>query len=163
MGSKGRVLDPQGQFLQTWNKIFMISCLISVSVDSLFFYAPAIDGDDNCLYLDHKLEKIASIMRSITDIFYLLRIIFQFRTGFIASSSRVFGRGVLVEDTFEIAKRYLTTYFLIDFLAVLPLPQVFFMPLYLVNLQVWSSESTSCKPCNSDGFPRIHENLIFHV
>ena len=139
MGSKGRVLDPQGQFLQTWNKIFMISCLISVSVDSLFFYAPAIDGDDNCLYLDHKLEKIASLLRSLTDIFYVLRIIFQFRTGFTASSSRVFGRGVLVEDTFEIAKRYLTTYFLIDFLAVLPLPQVLFMPLYLVNLQLWSS------------------------
>ena len=138
MGSKGRVLDPQGQFLQTWNKIFMISCLISVSVDSLFFYALAVDGDGNCLYLDHKLEKIASLLRSLTDIFYVLRIIFQFRTGFTASS-RVFGRGVLVEDTFEIAKRYLTTYFLIDFLAVLPLPQVLFMPLYLVNLQLWSS------------------------
>jgi len=91
------------------------------------------------LYLDHKLEKIASLLRSLTDIFYVLRIIFQFRTGFTASSSRVFGRGVLVEDTFEIAKRYLTTYFLIDFLAVLPLPQVLFMPLYLVNLQLWSS------------------------
>ncbi|KAG2649934.1 hypothetical protein PVAP13_1NG144100 [Panicum virgatum] len=125
MRSKGRVLDPQGQFLQTWNKLFVISCLISVSVDSLFFYALAVDGDGNCLYLDHKLEKIASLLRSLTDIFYVLRIIFQFRTGFTASSSRVFGRGVLVEDTFEIAKRYLTTYFLIDFLAVLPLPQVF--------------------------------------
>lgn len=129
MKSKARVLDPQGPFLQAWNKIFVISCLISVSVDSLFFYAPAIDGDNSCLYLDDKLENIASILRSLTDIFYLLRIIFHFRTGFTASSSRVFGRGVLVEDKIEIAKRYLTTYFLIDFLAVLPLPQVLFMPL----------------------------------
>ncbi|CAL5059077.1 unnamed protein product [Urochloa decumbens] len=125
MKPTARVLDPQGPFLQTWNKIFVISCLISVSVDSLFFYAPAIDGDNNCLYLDGKLDKTASILRSLTDIFYLLRMVFQFRTGFTASSSRVFGHGVFVDDTFEIAKRYLTTYFLIDFLAVLPLPQVF--------------------------------------
>uniref|UniRef100_A0A0A9AJK7 CNGC1 n=1 Tax=Arundo donax TaxID=35708 RepID=A0A0A9AJK7_ARUDO len=57
--------------------------------------------------------------------------IFQFRTGFIAPSSRVFGRGVLVEDTFAIAKRYLSTYFLVDFFAVLPLPQVLKSAIYL--------------------------------
>ncbi|VAI46134.1 cyclic nucleotide-gated ion channel 1-like isoform X2 [Triticum dicoccoides] len=122
--AKTRVLDPQGPFLQRWNKIFVISCLIAVSVDPLFFYIPVIDGVKNCLYLDKKLATIASILRFFTDIFYLLHIIFQFRTGFVAPS-RVFGRGVLVEDTFAIAKRYLTTYFLIDFLAVMPLPQVF--------------------------------------
>ncbi|TVU33299.1 hypothetical protein EJB05_25109, partial [Eragrostis curvula] len=85
---KTRVLDPQEPFLQRWNKIFVISCLVAVFVDPLFFYIP-------------------------------------FRTGFIAPSSRVFGRGVLVEDTFAIGKRYLSTYFLVDFLAVLPLPQGF--------------------------------------
>lgn len=122
--AKTRVLDPRGPFLQRWNKIFVISCLIAVSVDPLFFYIPVIDGVKNCLYLDKKLATIASILRFFTDIFYLLHIIFQFRTGFVAPS-RVFGRGVLVEDTFAIAKRYLTTYFLIDFLAVMPLPQVF--------------------------------------
>ncbi|KAG0486858.1 hypothetical protein HPP92_008953 [Vanilla planifolia] len=46
------------------------------------------------------------------------------RTGFIAPSSRVFGRGVLVEDSSAIARRYLTSNFFIDILAVLPLPQV---------------------------------------
>jgi len=73
-----RVLDPRGPFLQKWNKIFVISCLVSVSVDSLFFYAPAIDGDNSCLYLDDNLQKqkIASILRSLTDAFYLLRVIF---------------------------------------------------------------------------------------
>nr|GMC58231.1 cyclic nucleotide-gated ion channel 1 [Ipomoea batatas] len=73
---------------------------------------------------DIKLEITASVLRSFTDIFYILHIVLQFRTGFIVPSSRVFGRGVLVEDTWEIAKRYLSSYFLIDILAVLPLPQV---------------------------------------
>lgn len=132
--AKARVLDPQGPFLQRWNKIFVISCLIAVSVDPLFFYIPLIDGHKNCLYLDKKLARVASILRFFTDIFYLLHMIFQFKTGFVAPSSRVFGRGVLVEDTFAIAKRYLSTYFVIDFLAVLPLPQVFVL-IVLPNLQ----------------------------
>ncbi|KAJ6387525.1 hypothetical protein OIU78_017278 [Salix suchowensis] len=60
------------------------------------------------------MEITASVLRSFTDIFYMLHIIFQFRTG----------RGVLVDDTWAIAKRYLSSYFLIDILSVLPLPQV---------------------------------------
>ncbi|XP_072958950.1 cyclic nucleotide-gated ion channel 1-like [Typha angustifolia] len=122
--TRRKVLDPQGPFLQKWNKIFVISCVIAVSVDPLFLYIPVINGQDNCLYLDRKLEIIASILRSFTDIFYVLHIIFKFRTGFIAPPSRVFGRGVLVEDPSAIAKRYLSTYFLVDIFAVLPLPQV---------------------------------------
>lgn len=118
------VLDPQGSFLQRWNKIFVLSCVVAVSVDPLFFYIPVVNGNDNCLDLDKKLEVTASVLRSFTDIFYVLHIIFQFRTGFIAPSSRVFGRGVLVEDPSAIARRYLSSNFLIDILAVLPLPQV---------------------------------------
>ncbi|KAL9374776.1 hypothetical protein Peur_031655 [Populus x canadensis] len=122
--SKQKILDPQGPFLQRWNKIFVLSCVIAVSLDPLFFYVPVIDDKKNCLSLDNTMEITASVLRSFTDIFYILHIIFEFRTGFIAPSSRVFGRGVLVEDTWAIAKRYLSSYFLIDILAVLPLPQV---------------------------------------
>lgn len=123
-GSRKKILDPQGPFLQKWNKIFVLSCIIAVSLDPLFFYIPVIDKLKKCLSLDEPLQITASVLRSFTDIFYILHIIFQFRTGFIAPSSRVFGRGVLVEDSWAIARRYLSSYFLIDILAVLPLPQV---------------------------------------
>ncbi|TYI68917.1 hypothetical protein E1A91_D08G119200v1 [Gossypium mustelinum] len=123
-GSSKKVLDPQGPFLQRWNKIFLLSCIIAVSIDPLFFYVPVINDDKKCLVLDEKMEITAGVLRSFTDIFYIIHIIFQFRTGFIAPSSRVFGRGVLVEDSLAIAKRYLKSYFVIDVLAVLPLPQV---------------------------------------
>ncbi|ONI25544.1 hypothetical protein PRUPE_2G308700 [Prunus persica] len=119
-----RILDPQGPFLQKWNKIFVLACLIAVSLDPLFFYIPVIDDKNKCLDLDRKMKITASVLRSFTDIFYIVHIIFQFRTGFVAPSSRVFGRGVLVEDAWSIARRYLSSYFLIDILAVLPLPQV---------------------------------------
>ncbi|GFP81086.1 putative cyclic nucleotide-gated ion channel 13 [Phtheirospermum japonicum] len=122
--NKKIILDPQGSFLQKWNKVFVLTCMIAISLDPLFFYIPIINDEKKCLDLDGRLELAASILRSFTDIFYLIHIIFQFRTGFIAPSSRVFGRGVLVQDSWAIAKRYLASYFIIDILAVLPLPQI---------------------------------------
>eukprot|EP00257_Ricinus_communis_P018594 XP_015577354.1 probable cyclic nucleotide-gated ion channel 10 [Ricinus communis] len=35
--TKKRILDPQGPFLQKWNKIFVIACFIAVSLDPLFY------------------------------------------------------------------------------------------------------------------------------
>lgn len=122
--SEKRILDPQGPFLQWWNKIFVLSCVIALSIDPLFFYMPVIDGKKKCLGLDKTLEITACVLRSFIDAFYILRIIFQFRTGFIAPSSRVFGRGELVDDPKAIAKRYLMSYFIVDILAILPLPQL---------------------------------------
>ncbi|KOM48586.1 hypothetical protein LR48_Vigan07g229000 [Vigna angularis] len=122
--SRKKILDPQGPFLQRWNKIFVLLCVIAVSLDPLFFYVPVIDDEKKCLSLDIKMEITATVLRSFSDAFYIVHMIFQFRTGFIAPSSRVFGRGVLVEDSWAIARRYLSSYFLVDILAVLPLPQV---------------------------------------
>ncbi|XP_050384861.1 putative cyclic nucleotide-gated ion channel 13 isoform X1 [Argentina anserina] len=123
-GPRKNILDPQGSFLQTWNKIFVISCVIAVSLDPLFLYTSVVDGTKKCLGLDKDLQIVSCVLRSFTDVFHILHIIFQFRTGFIAPSSRVFGRGELNDDPVAIAKRYLCSYFIIDVLAILPLPQV---------------------------------------
>ncbi|KAL6876340.1 hypothetical protein ACP4OV_012912 [Aristida adscensionis] len=131
--STSRTLHPQGPFLQKWNKIFVISCIFAVSVDPLFLYIPVISDEKPCWYLDRKLEITASVLRFFTDIFYILHIIFQFQTGFIASSTAS-GRGDLIEDRYKITKRYLSSYFFIDVFAVLPLPQVVILAV-LPNLQ----------------------------
>ncbi|KAL4644567.1 hypothetical protein ACB092_02G174100 [Castanea dentata] len=104
--------------------VFVLSCVIAVALDPLFFYIPVIDDKDKCLDSDETLTIIACVLRSLCDVFYILHISLQFRTGFIAPSSRVFGRGVPINDPVAIAKRYLSTYFLIDILSILPLPQV---------------------------------------
>ncbi|KAG2611973.1 hypothetical protein PVAP13_4KG253200 [Panicum virgatum] len=132
--SAAGTLHPQGPFLQKWNRIFVISCIFAVSVDPLFLYIPVISDEKPCWYLDRKLEKAASVLRFFTDIFYILHIIFQFRTGFLASSPTTFGRGVLIEDRYAITKRYLSTYFFIDVFAILPIPQVIIL-VVLPNLQ----------------------------
>ncbi|KAK4607092.1 hypothetical protein RGQ29_001067 [Quercus rubra] len=123
-GLRKTVLDPQSKFLQTWNKIFVLSCVISLALDPLFFYIPVMTGKEKCFHMDHTLAIIASFLRSLGDAFYVLHIIFQFRTGFVRSSSQVFGRGELIDDPVAIAKRYISTHFIIDILAVLPLPQM---------------------------------------
>ncbi|GKV44389.1 hypothetical protein SLEP1_g51579 [Rubroshorea leprosula] len=82
------------------------------------------DETQKCLDLNKKLAIIASVLRTFMDAFYIIHMIFQFRTGFIAAPSRVFGRGELIVDPWAIAKRYLFTYFIIDVLSILPLPQL---------------------------------------
>uniref|UniRef100_A0A2N9F700 Uncharacterized protein n=1 Tax=Fagus sylvatica TaxID=28930 RepID=A0A2N9F700_FAGSY len=37
------ILDPRGRFLQGCNKILLVSCVIAVTVDPLFFYIPIIN------------------------------------------------------------------------------------------------------------------------
>ncbi|KAI4355222.1 hypothetical protein L6164_004013 [Bauhinia variegata] len=59
----------------------------------------------------------------------------EFRTGFIASSSRIFGRGELVADSVTIVKKYLFGYFVVDILSIIPLPQV----VVLGNIQILKS------------------------
>ncbi|KAK6918230.1 Ion transport domain [Dillenia turbinata] len=119
-----KVFDPQGEFLQKWNKIQILLCVIAVSLDPLFFYIPVKNSKEKCLDLDGNLEIIACVLRSFTDIFYILHILIQFRTGYIAPYSRVFGRGVLIDDLSAIARRYCSSYFFVDVLSVLPLPQM---------------------------------------
>ncbi|KAJ6842178.1 putative cyclic nucleotide-gated ion channel 5 isoform X2 [Iris pallida] len=122
--SKKKIFDPQDGFLLRMNRLFVISCILAVSVDPLFFYLPAVDKESSCLGIDRNLAVTSTTLRTLLDLFYLIRIYLQFRTAYIAPSSRVFGRGELVIDPAQIANRYLRRYFVVDFLAVLPLPQI---------------------------------------
>ncbi|GKU96657.1 hypothetical protein SLEP1_g9868 [Rubroshorea leprosula] len=124
--SEKKILDPRGSFLQNWNKIFLLFCIIAVALDPLFVYIPVVVNDKTrrCLNLDKELGIIACVLRTFMDAFHIIHMIFQFRTGFIAASSRVFGTGELIVNPRTIAKRYLFTYFIIDVLSILPLPQL---------------------------------------
>ncbi|KAJ8443798.1 hypothetical protein Cgig2_017279 [Carnegiea gigantea] len=129
-----KVFDPQDKSLLFWNRLFVISCIIAVSIDPLFFYLPIVDESNECLGMDYKLAVTITTLRTMVDAFYLIHMVFQFRTAYIAPSSRVFGRGELVIDTIQIAKRYLRRWFFVDLVAVLPLPQIVVLK-YLVKAE----------------------------
>ncbi|XP_057474458.1 probable cyclic nucleotide-gated ion channel 5 [Actinidia eriantha] len=122
--SEKKIFDPQDKYLLFWNKLLVISCILAVSVDPLFFYLPVFNMDESCLGIDTNLAYTITTLRTIIDAFYLIRMALQFRTAYIAPSSRVFGRGELVIDPAQIATRYLHRYFIVDLLSVLPLPQI---------------------------------------
>ncbi|KAE8656827.1 putative cyclic nucleotide-gated ion channel 15 [Hibiscus syriacus] len=120
---KKKILDPRGPVIHRWNKIFLVSCIVSLFVDPLFFYLPAV-WEEVCIDIGIPHEVILTIVRSMADAFYIIQIFIRFRTAYVAPPSRVFGRGELVIDSRKIASRYLQKNFWIDLIAALPLPQV---------------------------------------
>lgn len=118
-----KILDPRGSVINRWNKIFLVSCLISLFVDPLFFYLPG-TKEGMCMDMSQSLEIALTVIRSAVDAFYMIHIFVRFRTAYVAPSSRVFGRGELVIDPSKIATRYLQKVFWLDLVAAVPLPQV---------------------------------------
>jgi len=104
-----------------WHWKFLVSLGIAVLyVDPLFLYLPVINQDDKCLTLDKRLMITALCFRSVFDMIYVGNIILGY-------FSRKHGRTGLVpydRQPRQIIKKYLKTYFAIDILAILPIPQV---------------------------------------
>ncbi|XP_008223542.1 PREDICTED: probable cyclic nucleotide-gated ion channel 17 isoform X1 [Prunus mume] len=121
-----RILDPGSEIVLQWNRVFIMSCLVALFVDPLYFYLPMLGRHTNafCVKTDLRLRIVVTCFRTIADIFYLLHVIIKFRTAYVAPSSRVFGRGELVMDPKKIAQRYIRSDFFIDLIATLPLPQI---------------------------------------
>ncbi|KAA8544071.1 hypothetical protein F0562_021752 [Nyssa sinensis] len=116
------VLDPRGQAAGLWNKVFFVAGLVSLFIDPLFFFLPVTEPE-MCFTSDLSLQVTLTIIRSVTDVFYIIHIVVQFRTAYVAPSSRVLGRGELVIDPWKIAYRYLVKDFWVHLMAALPLPQ----------------------------------------
>ncbi|RWW19228.1 hypothetical protein BHE74_00015049 [Ensete ventricosum] len=119
------ILDPGSDTVLKWNRVFLISCLVALFIDPLYFYLPKVEKNDStCIRMDNNVSVAVTFFRTLADLFYILHIVIKFRTAYVAPSSRVFGRGELVMDRKKIARRYLKSDFIIDLAAALPLPQV---------------------------------------
>ncbi|KAJ4959999.1 hypothetical protein NE237_019909 [Protea cynaroides] len=128
------VMNPHAKVVQQWNKFFLISCLLAIFVDPLFFFVLTVKEVDKCIVLNIHWTTAFVVLRSMTDFIYFLHMLLQFRLAYIAPESRVVGAGDLVDHPKKIALHYLSTYFLIDVFVVLPLPQIMILlvlPKYL--------------------------------
>ncbi|CAB4280658.1 unnamed protein product [Prunus armeniaca] len=123
--------DQPKSFLQEWwNTIFVVSCVLAVLLDPLFFYIPIVNEDRKCLKLDKRLKAISFALRSLTDLFYIADLMHrilarpkaratQAEEAVPLRRSKSMSMNVLTK-----AKRILQSYVLLDILAVLPAPQV---------------------------------------
>ncbi|KAK3219068.1 hypothetical protein Dsin_013038 [Dipteronia sinensis] len=107
-----KILDPRGPFT---NWISLMLCVMSMSIDPLFYYIPVIKMDKNCVDFDKKLGIVFCVFRSVIDLLYIIYINFQPRTDSYQLRTDISTpRGLMYRSY----KGY------IDLLAVLPLPQV---------------------------------------
>ncbi|BAF10182.1 probable cyclic nucleotide-gated ion channel 20, chloroplastic [Oryza sativa Japonica Group] len=118
------VMNPHAKVVQQWNQFFVISCLVAIFIDPLFFFLLSVQKDNKCIVLNWHFATALAVVRSVTDAIYFLHMLLQFRLAYVAPESRVVGAGDLVDEPKKIAVRYLRGYFLLDFFVVLPLPQV---------------------------------------
>ncbi|CAN4085411.1 unnamed protein product [Withania somnifera] len=118
------VMNLHAKIVQKWNKFFVLSCLFAVFIDPLFFFLLYVQKGNKCIFLNWPLTTTIVILRSITDIIYLMHILLQFCLAYVAPESMVVGAGDLVDHPKKIATNYLSGYFAIDFFIVLPLPQI---------------------------------------
>jgi cyclic nucleotide gated channel len=119
-----RILDPGDDAVLRWYRLFLVTCLVGLFVDPLYFYLLHTDGLAACVSMDMGIGVLVTAVRTFADLFYLAHMILKFRIAFVAPSSRIFGRGELVRDPDQIAIRYLKNDFIIDLAAMLPIPQV---------------------------------------
>ncbi|KAH0864463.1 hypothetical protein HID58_081674 [Brassica napus] len=154
-------LDPSGDLITRWNHIFLITCLLALFLDPLYFYLPIVQAGTACMSIDIGFGILVTFFRTLADFSFLVHILLKFKTAFVSKSSRVFGRGELVMDHREIAIRYLKSEFIIDLAATLPLPQVLGSVWYVLSIQrqheCWRRECI--KEMNATHSPSC--NLLF--
>ncbi|XP_062074777.1 probable cyclic nucleotide-gated ion channel 10 [Humulus lupulus] len=108
------ILNPWTAYPRVWHKIFLVSCLIGVSIDPLFLYIPIVNDNKKCLDIDNNIKNIFLALRCVTDFSYVLHIIFRLQIAL--SMSKELGQSIFTGFPWS--------YLLIDVLAILPLPQV---------------------------------------
>ncbi|XP_027357339.1 probable cyclic nucleotide-gated ion channel 20, chloroplastic [Abrus precatorius] len=119
-----RVMNPHTKFVQQWNKILAICCLVAIFLDPLFFFVLYVQQDYNCIVINWRLTIALAILRTMNDFVYLFNILLQFKLAYVSPESMVVGAGDLVDHPKKIALHYLKGYFLFDFFIILPLPQI---------------------------------------
>ncbi|KAL8245913.1 hypothetical protein R6Q59_007129 [Mikania micrantha] len=119
-----RVKNPHAKGVQHWNQFVIISCLLAIFIDPLFFYLLSVNKEHKCIVINWRMTKVIVFFRSLTDFIYLMHMLVQFRLAFISPESRVVGSGDLVDDPRKIALHYLSGFFPLDLFIVLPLPQI---------------------------------------
>jgi cyclic nucleotide gated channel, plant len=125
-GRQKWILDPEGNTVLIWNRIFLVTCVASHCVDPLFFFGLTVESTYSqlCMRMDHHLAIVLTCLRSLIDMFFVVHIAIRFHTAYVDPLSKVLAKGELVTDPKQISRRYIRTDFFIDLIAALPVPQV---------------------------------------
>ncbi|TKY66724.1 Cyclic nucleotide-gated ion channel 4 [Spatholobus suberectus] len=128
-GALGRVLDPRANWVQEWNRVFLLVCAAGLFVDPLFFYALSVSDSCMCIFVDGWLAVTVTVLRCLADALHVWNMVLR-----IKMAKRTFGLGAAggssagLRDTRprSVALGYLKSRsgFFFDLFVILPLPQI---------------------------------------
>ncbi|XP_004150313.1 cyclic nucleotide-gated ion channel 1 isoform X2 [Cucumis sativus] len=122
LGYLKSLVDKNPVFLHLWNEILVMLCVIATSLDPLFCYTLLVDEGKGCVRFDDKMRKVVVILRSIIDFLYIILIVCHFHFGY--STFYNANPDEADDGVWTRAWRFFFSYFTVDVLSVLPLPQV---------------------------------------
>ncbi|XP_024177716.1 cyclic nucleotide-gated ion channel 1 [Rosa chinensis] len=125
-----------------WNTILVTSCVIAVLFDPLFFYIPYIKEEEKCMGIDKQVRTAALVFRSVTDITFLVHIIYQLREAIKSAASKIprdtnsdwewesVTRVQMIQFAKEFSRKLSWRSFLTDVFAIFPMPQLLIVGLF---------------------------------
>ncbi|XP_074319432.1 cyclic nucleotide-gated ion channel 4 [Silene latifolia] len=124
----GGVLDPRAEWVQEWNRIFLLVCVTGLFVDPLFFYALSISDAYLCLFIDGWFAITVTALRCMTDMLHVWNMWLQLKMAkhsYMVDEER--NRDSIGSKSPRlVALRYLKARkgFFFDLFVILPLPQL---------------------------------------
>ncbi|KAH0942875.1 hypothetical protein HID58_002542 [Brassica napus] len=118
------IMNPHSIFIQSWTRLFSLSCLLSIFLDPLFVFLTLVKQNYKCIVIDWPMAKAFIIVRSVTDALFSVNILLQFRLAYVSPESMVVGVTWLVDHPVKIARHYFQGNFFLDLFIVMPLPQI---------------------------------------
>lgn len=72
-------LDPRSEWVQEWNRVFLLVCATGLFIDPLFFYTLSISESCMCVFVDGWFAVTITVLRSVTDALHVWNMWLQFK------------------------------------------------------------------------------------
>ncbi|KAI3708463.1 hypothetical protein L2E82_37633 [Cichorium intybus] len=120
--------DPRSEWVQEWNRVFLLVCATGLFIDPLFFYTLSISESCMCVFVDGWFAITVTVLRCVTDALHVWNMWLQFNMSRWWRSPR-HHRGLSHDDDIarNVAARIITKAkksFVFDLFVILPIPQV---------------------------------------
>ncbi|XP_071733693.1 cyclic nucleotide-gated ion channel 4-like [Rutidosis leptorrhynchoides] len=126
---RGKIfLDPRSEWVQEWNRVFLLVCATGLFIDPLFFYTLSISDSCMCVFVDGWFAVTVTVLRCVTDALHVWNMWLQFKMSRwwrLPHHHRALSHDGGVAR--NVAARIITNAkksFFFDLFVILPIPQI---------------------------------------
>ncbi|KAK1430977.1 hypothetical protein QVD17_14138 [Tagetes erecta] len=119
-------LDPRSEWVQEWNRVFLLVCATGLFIDPLFFYTLSISESCMCVFVDGWFAITITVLRSVTDALHVWNMWLQFKMSWWWRRHRRHHRDDDVAR-YNVASQIITNAkksIFFDLFVILPVPQI---------------------------------------